>query len=544
MRAFILATAFLFAALLPAHAQWDSSSAGPGVVNHGDGYTVAGTGNVWGSIRGTTAHSAGKKCFEVNFVVADASASVLFGLATAAASMSGTLGFTPETASVQWITGANNLPFVDGPAQGATFSVSASATSGSVTTICVDFSTGNAWFALNGDWKGGDPAAGTGAHITGLTGDWFPAVGVFNAYNMVKYQPFNLQYMPAGYEQWSEPAFTVNPPAVSYQQCSPGRFGHSCKFEIEPLDPRPFLKVRPATAQAMRDDLAQFVYKGPRQTLTPTITTTTAFNVPVAGPIESWLYTMPNSITSEVFFIPSTLAGNCLFMWHAGHETQPIYAALDDYLMKIVQPLVGAGCDVLLVSMPGFGVNGGSTGHANIGQYDTSTFSAMSYFLSPVASALDEALSRKMYSKKALGGFSGGGWTATVAGATDTRWTHLYPIAGSMPVELDIDPALVGGYLTSSKNGDYEQSHAPFYAIANYWDLYMLGAMDGRRAVYIKTTGEGLPAWVANAFAGRLEFIAHRDYSAHITFLEDMTAAHHQLTPWAAATMVQDFIEN
>ena len=61
-----------------------------------------------------------------------------------------------------------------------------------------------------------------------------------------------------------------------------------------------------------------------------------------------------------------------------------------------------------------------------------------------------------------MSGLSGGGWTTTMVSAIEPRLTHIYPVAGSMPFEVDIDLAATGLNFSSAR-GDYEQSNQFFY---------------------------------------------------------------------------------
>ena len=71
-------------------------------------------------------------------------------------------------------------------------------------------------------------------------------------------------------------------------------------------------------------------------------------------------------------------------------------------------------------------------------------------------------------------GISGGGWTTTVCAAVDTRIKHSYPVAGTLPFYLRSD--------SQRDWGDYEQTLPDLYNIANYLELYVLGAFGKGRA--------------------------------------------------------------
>ena len=72
------------------------------------------------------------------------------------------------------------------------------------------------------------------------------------------------------------------------------------------------------------------------------------------------------------------------------------------------------------------------------------------------------------YSKSHMIGISGGGWTTTLYAAIDARIEKSFPVAGTYPI-----------YLRSECKrdwGDYEQTEPGLYRIANYPELYIMGA--------------------------------------------------------------------
>ena len=73
-------------------------------------------------------------------------------------------------------------------------------------------------------------------------------------------------------------------------------------------------------------------------------------------------------------------------------------------------------------------------------------------------------------------GISGGGWTTVLIAAIDPRIKCSYPVAGSFPI-----------YLRASRDwGDYEQTVPNLYRVANYPELYVMGAYgSGRKQLQI-----------------------------------------------------------
>lgn len=74
--------------------------------------------------------------------------------------------------------------------------------------IAINFSTGNAWFALDNTWQGSgspDPVGGSNPAITGLSGTWYPcwsyhAANAASSYSVIHANASSLTYTPpAGY---------------------------------------------------------------------------------------------------------------------------------------------------------------------------------------------------------------------------------------------------------------------------------------------------------------------------------------------------------
>lgn len=61
---------------------------------------------------------------------------------------------------------------------GSSSAYGSSYTNGDIISVALDMDNGKVWFAKNGTWQNsGDPAAGTNAAFTGLSGTFYPAVG-------------------------------------------------------------------------------------------------------------------------------------------------------------------------------------------------------------------------------------------------------------------------------------------------------------------------------------------------------------------------------
>ena len=113
--------------------------------------------------------------------------------------------------------------------------------------------------------------------------------------------------------------------------------------------------------------------------------------------------------------------------------------------------------------------------HNQLEILESDDFSPMTYFVEPIAVALNYVDENFDYSKYHIAGVSGGGWTAAFYSAIDPRISHSFSIAGSHP--------------SYSMTQDYEQrlqkaegfTWAPakdkkVYQVADWKDLYVLAS--------------------------------------------------------------------
>jgi len=92
-------------------------------------------------------------------------------------------------------------------------------------------------------------------------------------------------------------------------------------------------------------------------------------------------------------------------------------------------------------------------------------FCAIRFFVQPVLAGVQYALANG-YRRCVMVGISGGAWTTVLASALDPRIEVSYHIAGSLPF-----PMRARGELA-----DYENHLPGLYSIANYPELYVMGA--------------------------------------------------------------------
>ena len=177
-----------------------------------------------------------------------------------------------------------------------------------------------------------------------------------------------------------------------------------------------------------------------------------------------------------------------LVLVHQGHgctfDDSAAPAGKNYGMQRAINQLLTSGFSVLAVYMP-HEIPGdclGTAHHNSMLAGRSTAGSPMKFFLEPVAVCLNYLQARSLadrfpkYREFDMVGFSGGGWAATVYAAIDLRISRSFPVAGSLPLYLR----------TGASVGDAEQTHASFYKIAGYLDLYVMGAYGaGRKQVQI-----------------------------------------------------------
>jgi hypothetical protein len=177
-------------------------------------------------------------------------------------------------------------------------------------------------------------------------------------------------------------------------------------------------------------------------------------------------------------FVPKT-GNKHLALYHQGHR--------GDFVLGIdtICAFLEKGYSVMAFSMPLRGMNNKPIVKLKrFGRFSVTTHEhlkllerPMRFFLEPMAVCLNYAV-RFKYDRTVMIGISGGGWTTTLYAAVDARVSSSYPVAGSLPI-----------YLRSQSKrdwGDYEQTLPQLYRIANYLELYIMGAHGtGRKQMQI-----------------------------------------------------------
>lgn len=266
-----------------------------------------------------------------------------------------------------------------------------------------------------------------------------------------------------------------------------------------------------------------------------------AAGLPNWSSVDLYQFNLPFGVTQYAWRFHATASNGRVAIYHGGHAQ-----AVDNvYTLMPVGWLLAAGYDVVAMVMPFAGSNtdGSYDGNPfNLSHYqlvnaevdrDVIGYSTMRLFAEPVAEVLN-LLAGEGYSRVAMMGVSGGGWTTTLMAALDPRITHSYPTAGIVPWFLIPDAALPGM--------DTEQYLGALLDCANYEDQYVMAAVgSGRRQMQILNVADPSPlnadldAYRA-AIRQRVAEIGRGSWDGRM----DASGAIHQLSPAAMATILLD----
>jgi hypothetical protein len=191
--------------------------------------------------------------------------------------------------------------------------------------------------------------------------------------------------------------------------------------------------------------------------------------------IDKIVIKMDHGLESVVYhFIPQT-EGKTVLLYHEGHVGDFVHGK------RAIGFFLEQGYAVVALSMPLLGMNNQprafveNVGYLRLVSHDHLKMldRPLAPFLEPVCVTLNYLQKRFKYENIAMMGFSGGGWTTQVYSAIDTRVSKSYPISGSLPIHLrsQVNAEAVGGSW-----GDYEQTLPDLLRIANYLELYVMGA--------------------------------------------------------------------
>lgn len=196
--------------------------------------------------------------------------------------------------------------------------------------------------------------------------------------------------------------------------------------------------------------------------------------------IDKFTVSMDFGMESIIYHFRPRTSNSKLIIYHEGHYG-------DFFLGKeAIRFFLENGCEVLAFAMPLRGMNNKPvvdidhlgkvtlTAHGSLGLLDTPSFSALRFFVEPVAVAMNYMASCSGFDSASMMGISGGGWTTVLYSALDPRITSSYPIAGTIP------------FFLNEEGGDYEYFHPELIRTANNLEQYILGSVgEGRRQLQI-----------------------------------------------------------
>ncbi|NLO91251.1 MAG: hypothetical protein GX410_04580 [Elusimicrobia bacterium] len=242
---------------------------------------------------------------------------------------------------------------------------------------------------------------------------------------------------------------------------------------------------------------------------------------------------MAKGALSRVFFLRGK-GHKCLMITHEGHDE-------DREIRKKLVDLFLNDCDVLSIAMPGMGENrppkSCGADHDSFAKLVSEDFSPLQFFFDPTAVSLNYALKNAPqggYEKIGMFGLSGGGWTAAVYSALDTRIQRSYAVAGSYPRVI----------MPPGKDvGDYEQSTPELLSLADYSEIYLLASVPGRRHVQINNVYDPycFDGWLGLSYGQFLSDQAKK-YGGSYELMLDTTTNHHAVSEAAGQFIRKDFL--
>lgn len=252
---------------------------------------------------------------------------------------------------------------------------------------------------------------------------------------------------------------------------------------------------------------------------------------------------------------------------HQGHQ-----GALTDGIASTINHLLETGISVMALQMPLVGWNTdndgiiggtpfqfgarGTAGHTEMFAQLANTGPTLggrmfTFFIEPVVQGINYFLARN---PDPLGtillGLSGGGWTAHLTAACDTRIEISIPVAGALP--LYARPNFGRGL------GDCEQTYAPLFGemdsgdpdsipdtatgVASWLEVFALGGYGpGRRQIQVLNLYDSC-CFQGNGFETYDDFLSARVNSlgqGSWSFISDTSHSAHQISPWTISEVLE-----
>lgn len=181
-------------AVVSLYTYWDSTTQAGNYILSNARRTAQRTGSgAWNSIRAAKGVSAGKYYWELH-IDAGTLNNIILGVGRTTLSQTGYVGSDANSYGFQSASG--------GPIKwnnGSSSSYGTALAVGDTFMVALDMDNGKVWFGKNGTWMAsGDPAAGTNASFSSVSGTQYPAIGLFDTTGVVtaRFDPANFGYTP------------------------------------------------------------------------------------------------------------------------------------------------------------------------------------------------------------------------------------------------------------------------------------------------------------------------------------------------------------
>jgi hypothetical protein len=177
---------------------------------------ISGIGAQWRGAVATQFINSGRFYFEATITILDQTNYTMIGacgIQTNTSLFANYTGFVSNGWSVQ-STGSGGAKYNSGSSVNVTNAAFTAFALNDVLQCAVDVTNGRIWFGKNNVWLEGDPAAGTGASYTTLTGPIAPSISCFNSAQLSAnfgQRPFSYT-PPSGFSAVN--AFNIPPPSV------------------------------------------------------------------------------------------------------------------------------------------------------------------------------------------------------------------------------------------------------------------------------------------------------------------------------------------
>jgi len=261
---------------------------------------------------------------------------------------------------------------------------------------------------------------------------------------------------------------------------------------ISKFDPNASLQLQDESdIRKIRDELIFYIWNSPPSVIFPTENSSKIVpsaeknfldkrfeNLDNLKNIERLSIEMKHGVNSIVYIFHAEKSNNELIIYHQGHSGGFING------ISTINYFLNNGYSVMAFSMPLVGMNNqpiidveniGSVKFFEHDQFkflESENFSPLNYFFTPITLSLNYLDLNYNFKNYHMIGISGGGWTATIYPALDTRISKSFAVSGSLPIPLRINPQDIG---------DYEQLVPDFYSIANYLEFYVMSSYGPNR---------------------------------------------------------------